>query len=114
MSEGMNALVKLWTNSDRLAEYLCFEVGAFSYLLDQLTTNPIQPRNQKYTKLSSLSSHSNDPSSNSDPTTTNTPLDELKPSECAKKVVAHNLIHCPSDWSVNRKGNRCRLVFVIL
>ena len=42
------------------------------------------------------------------------PLDELKPIECANKVVAHNLIHSPSDWSVNRKGNRCRLVFIIL
>lgn len=114
MSEGMNALVKLWTNSDRLAEYLCFEVGAFSYLLDQLTTNPIQPSNSKYTKLSSLSNSANNNNQDSNATTINTPLDDLKPSECAKKVVAHNLIHCPSDWSVNRKGNRCRLVFVIL
>jgi len=34
MSEGMTNLVKMWANNDSLVGYLCFEVGAFRYLLD--------------------------------------------------------------------------------
>ena len=97
VSEGMTSLIRMWANNDTLTSYLCFEVGAFKYLLDQLIVNNHNQQTSTFTKLSSLKqivSINNTTTNQTDNNNSNTNIDDIKPIECANKIVAHNLKHC--------------------